>query len=190
MSDRFEQYRCRYCGFKTTSSSGLSSHISQSPACLDRIVAANQPTSHPHKRPRSPTPEVSAFLDGQPDEGPLYSTLLGDQPSTKRAHVDTEDEPIEIKMDIVYEDFEPPAGEPHPKPPDTRSDFEHLREKQHSLGEQPWAPFSSLEDWDYARWIMESGLSQRQIDGMLKLDIVSINSLQRGRESHGSPKPS
>jgi len=102
--------------------------------------------------------------------------------------VDDED-PIEIKMDIVFEDFEPPAGEPRSKLPNMRSDFESLREKQDLSGQQPWAPFSSVKDWDYGRWIMESGLSQRQIDSMLKLDIVSKYFPPLAEyDRHGSPK--
>jgi hypothetical protein len=93
----------------------------------------------------------------------------------KRVRVeDEEDNPTEITMDMVFEVFEPSAGEPcQPKPANVRSNFERLREEQNLLGKQPWAPFSSVEDWDYARWITESGLGQRQIDSMLKLDIVS-----------------
>ena len=53
------------------------------------------------------------------------------------------------------------------------NDFERLQEDQQASGNKPWAPFSSIEDWDYARWITNSGLSQRQIDSMLVLDIVS-----------------
>ena len=76
-------------------------------------------------------------------------------------------------MNLTFEDFDPPAGKPvRPDPVNARSDFEQLKERQDSLGEEPWAPYSSIEDWDYARWIMESGLSQRQINSMLKLDIV------------------
>lgn len=49
MSDRGEQYRCHYCGFKTKSSSGLTSHISQSPACLDKILTTSQLSSRSQK---------------------------------------------------------------------------------------------------------------------------------------------
>lgn len=190
MSKICDVYRCRYCGFKTSSGGGLSSHVSQSPPCLGKLVAANKPTSHPHKRPRSesPTPGSHALGD-QPDETPLYSSLLGDHPSQKRARVDDEDDPVGIKMDVVFEEFDPPAGKSlRQDPANARSDFERLKEKQSSSGEQPWAPFSSAEDWDCARWIMESGLSQRQIDGMLKLDIVRKYHPLPGLKRHDSPK--
>jgi len=168
MSDRFEEYRCRYCGFKTKTSARLSSHVSQSPTCLDKIIADNQPTANPHKRDRSPTPGA----DGQPDDELLYSSLLQGQPSTKRARVEVEED-IPVKMDNVFDKFEPPAGEPRPKPLNTSNSFEHFRAGQEASGNEPWAPFSSVEDWDYARWIMNSSLSQREIDSMLALDLVS-----------------
>jgi len=173
MSDRGELYRCRYCGFKTKSSSGLNSHISQSPTCLEKIVAASQPTSISQKRSHSPL-EGSSTFHSRADEAPLYSSLLEEPPTAKRARVDTdEDDPAELKMDIVFDDYEPAAGQPCPDGVKMSSDFEHLKDEQTWGGEQPWSPFSSVEDWDYARWIMESGLSQRKINSMLKLDIVS-----------------
>jgi len=173
MSDRFEEYQCRYCGFKTKTSARLHSHISQSPACLDKIVADNQPPADLHKRPHSPTPGGSDYPDNQMNDEPLYSSLLKGQPSMKRVRVEA-GEDVPVKMDNVFDDFEPPAGEPRPKPPNMSNDFERLREGQQASGNQPWTPFSSVEDWDYARWIMSSGLSQCQIDSMLALDLVSI----------------
>jgi hypothetical protein len=174
MSDRGESYHCRYCGFKAKSSGGLNSHISQSPACLDKIIAANPPASHSQKQPHSPIPGSSTFESRVSDDMPIYSSLLEERPAIKRARVDPdEDDPARIKMDIVFEDFIPPAGEPRPKSAEMRSGFEQLRDEQLSKGEQPWFPFTSVEDWDYARWIMESGLSQMEINKMLKLDIVS-----------------
>jgi len=172
MSDRSEEHRCRYCGFKGKNSARLSSHISQSPVCLEKIIADNQPSTNLHKRHRSPTPGGSSCLDNQPDDELLYSSLLKGQPSIKRARVEVEED-IPVKMNTAFDEFKPPAGEPQPKPPNMSNDFEHLREHQRASGNEPWAPFSSVEDWDYARWIMNSGLSQREIDSMLALDLVS-----------------
>lgn len=91
----------------------------------------------------------------------------------KQARVEAEEDPP-FKMDTVSEEFNPPAGVPlRARTANEINDFERLQEDQRSSGNQPWAPFSSIEDWDYARWIMNSDLSQRQIDEMLALDIVS-----------------
>lgn len=171
MSDRHEEYQCRYCGFRTKTSARLSSHISQSPTCLNKIIADNQPTTNLHKRDRSPTPGDSRNPDDQPDDL-LYTSLLKGQPSTKRARVEVEED-IPIKMDNVFDEFKPPAGEPRPRPPNTSNSFERLQAGQHASGNEPWAPFSSIDDWDYARWVMSSGLSQREVDSMLALELVS-----------------
>ena len=108
MSDRSEEYQCRYCGFKTTTSGRLSSHFSQLPPCLDKIVAANQPSSNIYKWDRSPMPGGSGHLNDQPDDELLYSLLLTGQPSSKWARVE---EDIPIKIDTIFEEFTPPAGE-------------------------------------------------------------------------------
>ena len=93
------------------------------------------------------------------------------QPSAKWAHVEVGD--IPYKMDTIFEEFMPPAGESRLKPPNASSNFKDLLADQQASESEPWAPFSSMEDWDYAQWIMNSGLSQRQIDSMLALDLMS-----------------
>lgn len=112
------------------------------------------------------------YIDDQPDDELLYSSLLKGQPSTKRTRMEVEED-IPVKMDTVFDEFDPPAGEPRPRPPNMSSDFERLREDRQASGNQPWAPFSSVEDWDCARWIMSSSLSQNEIDSMLALELVS-----------------
>lgn len=116
----------------------------------------------------------SSTFDTSHDEAPLYSSFLEEPPTSKRARVDAdEDDPAEIKIDLVFEDFTPPAGEPCRNGADASSDFQRLKDEQTWAGKEPWSPFSSVADWDYARWIMESDLSQQKINSMLKLDIVS-----------------
>jgi hypothetical protein len=192
-----EQYRCHYCTFKTTTAARLSSHISQSPKCLNGIIADNQPILNPQKRHRSPTPPgVSGSPDDQPqpNDEPPYSSLL--RGHTKRARVEVEeDAPFKFKTDTVFDEFDPPAGVPRARPVNMSNEFEHLRQNQRLSGSQPWTPFSLIEDWDYARWIMNSDLSQRQIDEMLALDFVSktrtvVNVFQLKRMQIKSSSPS
>lgn len=152
MSDRFEEYRCRYCGFKTKTSARLSSHISQSPTCLDGIVADNRPPSNIRKRHRSSTPGApsSSFDDElQPSNELLYSLLLKGQPLTKQACVEVKED-IPIKMDNAFDEFKLPAGEPQPKLPNILNNFKCLQKGQQASGNEPWAPFSSVDNWDYA----------------------------------------
>lgn len=177
MTDGLEEYCCSHCGFKARTSARLNSHISQSSGCLEKAISANQPSMSTSKRHRSLTPPAVACdnLTSQPDDmgGPIYSSLLDDsQPSKKRMRTKAKDD-IPFNTETTFDEFNPPAGEPQPKPPNMSNTFEHLQETQRASGSKPWAPFSSVEDWDYARWTMSSDLSQRQIDSMLALDLVS-----------------
>ena len=175
MSNRLVEHRCSGCRFKAKTKAGLNSHVSQSPECLEKIIAANRPSTDLRKRQRSKSP-VPGDSD-HPDTGPLnddglYSLLLEGQPFSKRARVESEED-SPIKTNSVFSEFEPPAGMPQQRPPGMSNNFERLQTSQQASGHEPWAPFSSIEDWDYARWIMNSDLSQRQIDAMLNLDLVS-----------------
>ncbi|KAJ2975809.1 hypothetical protein NUW54_g11669 [Trametes sanguinea] len=46
-----------------------------------------------------------------------------------------------------------------------------LRE-QRAAGDQPWAPFKDLDEWELAQWLVTSGLSQTAIEQYLKLNIT------------------
>ncbi|KAJ3830867.1 hypothetical protein F5878DRAFT_514819, partial [Lentinula raphanica] len=50
--------------------------------------------------------------------------------------------------------------------------FERYRREQIQAGVQPWSPFQSEDEWELARWLMESGASQGKIDEFLKLKKI------------------
>lgn len=50
--------------------------------------------------------------------------------------------------------------------------FEECRRQQKGEGHEPWYPFQSEEEWELARWLMTSGLSQSKTDDFLKLKSV------------------
>lgn len=50
--------------------------------------------------------------------------------------------------------------------------FETLRERQKASGQAPWYPFESEEEWELAKWLMTSGLSQKKTGEYLKLKKV------------------
>ena len=166
MFNRPEEHRCSGCRFKAKTRAGLNSHISQSPRCLEKVIAANQPLMDPSKRQRResepPAPGDNNYPDIQlsnDSNDVLYSSLLEGQPSSKRARVEDETD-FPIKTNSVFDEFEPPAGTPQRRLPGVSNDFERLQTSQQTSGSKPWAPFSSIEDWDYAWWIMSSDLSQ------------------------------
>lgn len=52
--------------------------------------------------------------------------------------------------------------------------FQKLRAQQMQQNIPPWAPFESEEEWEMARWMMTSGISQKKMNAFLKLKTVSI----------------
>ncbi|KAH9856106.1 hypothetical protein C2E23DRAFT_722345, partial [Lenzites betulinus] len=50
--------------------------------------------------------------------------------------------------------------------------FERILAEQQAQGQSPWNPFEDLEEWDLARWMVTSGLTQASIDKFLKLNIT------------------
>ena len=49
------------------------------------------------------------------------------------------------------------------------STFQKHRTAQQAAGDAPWAPFESEKEWELARWLMTSGVSQKKMDSFLQL---------------------
>jgi hypothetical protein len=54
--------------------------------------------------------------------------------------------------------------------------FEWLKAAQVDRGEKPCGPFPDFDEWCLAEWMVHSGLSQKEIDKYLKLEMVSRQS--------------
>lgn len=48
----------------------------------------------------------------------------------------------------------------------------------------PWAPFPSRKEWEMAKWLIESGVSQSNMDKLLKLQWVSPKNLSDKLNTH------
>ncbi|KIO33395.1 hypothetical protein M407DRAFT_51392, partial [Tulasnella calospora MUT 4182] len=42
-------------------------------------------------------------------------------------------------------------------------------EEQAARGEEPWAPFASYQEWEFAHWLIKSGMSQTEMSKFFKL---------------------
>ncbi|KAJ7797991.1 hypothetical protein B0H14DRAFT_3114235 [Mycena olivaceomarginata] len=81
-------------------------------------------------------------------------------------------EEVEDEEDERYvEDFpaEMDAGEWRER---CKTYFQKLRDEQKDAGNAPWYPFESEDEWELAKWLMTSGLSQKKTDEYLKLKAV------------------
>ncbi|KAI0668005.1 hypothetical protein C8Q78DRAFT_952332, partial [Trametes maxima] len=49
--------------------------------------------------------------------------------------------------------------------------FERIQREKDERNEAPWAPFESYDEWELARWLATSGLTQADIGEFLNLKI-------------------
>lgn len=177
-------FPCRYCGKPGVSRTlqGLRSHISQTPRCrarrdeehmlLHRNRSARASLQHAHQQSVENHTQRESLEENNtpPSDNP-------DEHHSKRARVDDDNEaeifesantkfivdyPAEACAGAILEDSRDRL--------ETR--FEKIWRMQQNAGEPAWAPFSSLGDWELSRWLVQSGVSQREIDKFLKLESV------------------
>jgi hypothetical protein len=88
----------------------------------------------------------------------------------KRRRVEIEDVIDEDDEESRWiEDFPTAAGATKGR---CESTFQTHRNAQQTAGNAPWAPFESKKEWELARWLMTSGISQKKMDSFLKLESV------------------
>ncbi|KAJ7859055.1 hypothetical protein B0H14DRAFT_3631356 [Mycena olivaceomarginata] len=126
--------------------------------------------------------------DEQDDEG-AYPTIDPPRPDSAdlapnlvtAANARTADEPRKRPRATVeeVEDEHERWFQPYPKEwkagdilDECKTQFEKLRDKQKKKGHAPWEPFESEDEWELARWLMTSGLSNKKTDEYLKLNTV------------------
>ena len=90
-------------------------------------------------------------------------------PIDQRARVEDVDDNEDNSCERWIEDFPQPVGVPI-RP--AKSYFETVRDNQKQHGEEPWAPFQDIEEWELAQFLMLN-LGQNAMDKYLKLPIVS-----------------
>jgi hypothetical protein len=106
--------------------------------------------------------------------GPLEEDSEKPRQASRRATVeDVEDEDDRTPDLRFIEDFPRPAGLPYSAEKSQSSNFEHHLDEQKKAGDAPWAPFETEDEWELARWLMTSGVSQTKINTFLKLNKVS-----------------
>ncbi|KAJ7235026.1 hypothetical protein B0H12DRAFT_1076218 [Mycena haematopus] len=53
-----------------------------------------------------------------------------------------------------------------------KTEFQRTKARQQKEKQAPWYPFESEDEWELARWLMTSGVSQTKTDEYLKLKVV------------------
>lgn len=179
---------------------GLRSHVSQTPFCRERMEAAFPPMmnrskkhdknyqtdsgSDIHMQSDTNSPDISSdeldemHLDADPPIPEQAPPPLPQPPvvppnprQTTLEEIVDEDAPDAPRW---FEDYPFPAGSIIEQVDPVYTKFESIRQKQKMADEAPWAPFESEDEWELARWLMESGISQKKTDSFLKLPTVCI----------------
>lgn len=162
-----------------TTATGNEQRNSNSPTRQANEVDAENPASNNEtdfelpRHSRSPSPHVAAATS------PKLPTLAVPSSPNHRATVEDADEDAEDADEDAdatearwIEEFPYPAGVPIGE---GVSCFEEWRRDQKRKNEPPWSPFESREEWELAQWLITSGISQKKIDALLKLKLVSFH---------------
>lgn len=145
-------YQCVFCGTELATQQGIRSHLKQVKKCyqLFRESVNKQQTE------------------------PFESTTSLQRPNTQLNHSTTPHpdptftEPGPLIDETVIETFPRPVAQIYGI---AQTRWQSLLESQDRSG--GWGGFSSRDEWEFARWIVKSGISQTALDNLLKLNLVS-----------------
>ena len=189
-------FKCPFCPKRLSTNQGLTSHISQTPACRDKLQTFydNLNTQLEQAAAPSPASEVQDEHDIDVDvemqqEGPIsppehpmdVPVESPPSPPTERHKGVTIEEvpdkddartsPAAVEGEVWVDDYdeEKQAGATMGA---CKTSFKFHREQQKEAGVEPWSPFESEDEWELARWLMGAGVSQKKMDTLLKLKMV------------------
>jgi hypothetical protein len=188
-------FKCPFCPKRLATNQGITSHISQTPACRDKLQTFYDNLNAQLEQAAAPSPssevqdeheiDVDVEMHSPPDvpmDVPVESAPL--PPTERRRGVTIEDVPDDdntqtspeaVEGEVWVDDYdeEKQAGATMGA---CKTSFEFHREQQKEAGVEPWSPFESEDEWELARWLMSAGVSQKKMDTLLKLKMVSRSS--------------
>jgi hypothetical protein len=189
-------FKCPFCPKRLATNQGITSHVSQTPACRDKLQTFYDNLNTQLEQAAAPSPpsevqdehDVDVDVEMQqegpispqdvPMDVPVESAPL--PPPERRRGVtieevpdedDTRTSPAAAESEVWVEDYdeEKQAGATMGA---CKTSFEFHREQQKEAGVEPWSPFESEDEWELARWLMSAGVSQKKMDTLLKLKMV------------------
>lgn len=192
-------FKCPFCPRRLTTNQGLTSHISQTQACRDKLntfydnlhaqldqagpsstsgdedaqqeeVDVNIDVEMGHDGSSSP-PDISA--DVPDDPAPSPAPQQGRRATVEDAP-DEDDVPKLPQGEVWIDDYDEERQAGATVEP-CKTSFEFHRDQQKEAGVEPWSPFESEDEWELAQWLMSAGVSQKKMDAMLKLKMVISN---------------
>lgn len=189
-------HKYAYCSARLATAQGLHSHLVQSERCRAKhgalIIDSDSDSSDLNSQlggsvntmqidtpfndlPSDYDADSPPYIELDPPVGnPVEEAPEEPIRASRRATVeDLEDEDDVTEDSRFIEDFPTPAGLPHSADKTRSSNFERHLDEQKKAGDAPWAPFETEDEWELARWLMTSGVSQTKMHSFLKLNKVS-----------------
>ncbi|KAJ3503514.1 hypothetical protein NLJ89_g8395 [Agrocybe chaxingu] len=174
-------YSCQFCYRALRTPQGLQSHFSQSAACAAELKQLYEVVSQDHaatgeEQPHEPS---DVLMDAHPALTEDYPASPPPPPSQRATVADVDDSEEPNMPPHTTDDLENCWIEDYPEDRKAglaglpcQTSFEYLRRKQQEAKVEPWAPFESKSEWELARWLMTSNVSQNKIDMFLKLESI------------------
>ncbi|KAG8957982.1 hypothetical protein FRC05_009480 [Tulasnella sp. 425] len=192
------------CGAILWSRKSRASHYTYHPTCRVKMCAAQdamqlQATAHlpppvpvpcqddPVTSPNSPNSDAEQVAQDMSDleqQGPFLdlqqplpaSPLAGHETRGVTVEEVEDEETPDQGKDSQHGEYDieefPNAGEVKAI---GKSDRLREFEAQASRNEEPWAPFASYQEWEFAHWLIKSGMSQAEMTKFFKLQWVRLN---------------
>ncbi|KIO15986.1 hypothetical protein M407DRAFT_86553 [Tulasnella calospora MUT 4182] len=117
--------------------------------------------------PRSNSPLLPNTSDAPQAGQPAHSTRRYPRVWVEEI-ADSGDFPTHLRV----VDIHPTAGQPL-GPEAFKTAWEERKEMENKAGNPPWMGFASEEEWDFAKFLMKSGLSQEKVNELLQLKITT-----------------
>ncbi|OCH89324.1 hypothetical protein OBBRIDRAFT_842278 [Obba rivulosa] len=174
MKKSTQLFVCEFCHREKPTLQGIRSHISQSPLCRCTIDI-----------PAEDTPELPSGLDEADFPLPEFdppefnaAQFLAPEPEQNWGETSCPSKCTRIE-ELVDEEYGGIPKRPWVEPcsgagavlEEGTTAFETHRKHQKEKQEPSWAPFDSRDEWELARWLLTSGLTQKAIDDFLQLHI-------------------
>jgi hypothetical protein len=183
--------RCPYCFKLLPSQNAVRLHVSSTLACNESWEKQfSNPTEPSQKLPFKPQNEDTSssspgIISNSPSDDEMETIADNFNLPSPPTAPEAMDEDVsrlpsgpndleeEVQGHRFFEQYPRPIGNPVRF---QKTRFEKIHDDEKKTGKLPWDPFSSEDEWDLARWLINN-VNQKATDKYLKLPMVFVYSM-------------
>ncbi|KAG7085416.1 hypothetical protein E1B28_002977 [Marasmius oreades] len=174
---------CPYCESAWPSTSSLNRHQSRHASCRTKKLQHLNTLYHPHYSSNAaelPEPPVEFQVTGSSQTGGISSPLLQNENTPSPQYELDPHEEQQTRCGITIEDVTEESIWTENFPPEKGAgrayykactSFENIRDEQNSRSDDVYGAFTSEEEWDLAKWLVQN-VGHNAIETFLKLPII------------------